>query len=185
VATDQQYKAAAEAFRTKFIESAREAIDRLSFDPFDVEQFVRTLLKESETAQVLIFSSYLDDRLQSLLTLQMVHLDSQNSVDTIFGTNGPLDTFNRRILIAYHLGWVTDGTKRRVDAFRKLRNALAHRAFAISFDDPQIASYRNILDYGPSGLYDNMNEAPDITRPFKPTLLTDIVMMAGRLFEEH
>lgn len=41
-----------------------------------------------------------------------------------------------------------------------------------------------VLDYGPSGLYDNINKAPDITRPFKPTLLTDIVMMAGRLFEE-
>jgi DNA-binding MltR family transcriptional regulator len=184
VATDKEIEAGANALKAFFVKLAREAVDRIAFDPFDVGQFVRTLLQESETAQVLIFSSYIDDRLQSLLMLQMQHLDTQNAIDAVFGLNGPLDTFNRRILIAYHLGWISEDTRRRVDAFRKLRNAFAHRAFTVTFNDPKISSYREILDYRPAGFYDNINNAQGIERRLKPTLLTDMVMMAGRLFEE-
>jgi hypothetical protein len=48
---------------------------------------------------------------------------------------GPLSTFSSRILIAYHLGWLRSEQKAKLDAFRKLRNEFAHRAFKVSITD--------------------------------------------------
>jgi hypothetical protein len=40
---------------------ARGAVDRLSFDCTGLDDFMFGLARESETAQVLVFHSYLDD----------------------------------------------------------------------------------------------------------------------------
>jgi DNA-binding MltR family transcriptional regulator len=182
LATEEEVEAVAKALRGHFLDLARAVIEKIPFDPLDLEAFIEKLLSESDTARVLIFASYLDDRIQNLLMLQMLHLESQASIERLFGINGPLGTFSRRVLIAYHLGWITDDTKQKLDAFRKVRNDLAHRAFKVTVSDPQIAGQLAAFDASSQGIYQSLQQK--LSRPFTPNLLCDLVLLAWRVFEE-
>jgi DNA-binding MltR family transcriptional regulator len=181
--SEAQVEAGAKALFELQLQDAREAIDQLRFDPMDVPDLIIKLRTESQTAQVLIFSSYLDDRIKSLLTMQMHDLDSQTSQERMFGAHGPLDTFSNRILIAYHLGWISNDQKMRLDAFRKIRNEFAHRAFKIDFTDPSIVAYLDNISYAPTGIFDRINESvPEVV--LTPTVLANLVVLALRTFEQ-
>jgi hypothetical protein len=62
MATEEEIDAAPKGLRASFTKLAHEAIDRISFDPLETEEFVGKLLNESATAQVLIFHCYFEDR---------------------------------------------------------------------------------------------------------------------------
>jgi hypothetical protein len=126
---------------------AKEAVDRLSFDCTGMDDFMFGLARESETAQVLIFHSYLDDRMQQLIEQQLEHLDTQAAKDRLFGNNGPLGTSSSRTLMAYHLGWLSSERVDRLDAFRKIRNIFAHEAFRTTMTDPRVAAQLARVDY--------------------------------------
>lgn len=59
--TDTNAKVLAYAIRESQLKMARGAVDRLSFDCTGLDDFMLGLARESETAQVLVFHSYLDD----------------------------------------------------------------------------------------------------------------------------
>jgi len=182
LATKEEIEAVATALHAYLVGLARTEIEKISFDPLDLETFIERLLPESDTARVLIFATYLDDRIQNLLMLQMRHLESQSSIGRVFGLNGPLDTFSRRVLIAYHLGWISDDTKQKLDAFRKVRNDLAHRAFKMDVSDPEIASQLAAFDASSQGIYQELQA--NLDKPFIPNILCDLVLLACRVFEE-
>lgn len=137
----------AKAIYESQVKSAREQIDELIYDPSDIEQFCKRIVSESETAQVLLFYTYLDNMVRSLLALQMIGLETNTAREELFEGNGPLATFSARTRIAYHLGWITARQKVRLDAFRKVRNEFAHRAFKISMADPVVADKLKLIDY--------------------------------------
>lgn len=120
------------------VQQARAWVDRVPFEPQDVVDLTRKLKTESETAQVLVFFSYLDDRIVSLMCRQLDNVESAKSQDRLFGPMGPLHTFSSRILLSRHLGWLSQERYISLDAFRKLRNEFAHRAFKIDSSDPKI-----------------------------------------------
>jgi hypothetical protein len=172
----------AKAIYDQQVKHARESIDKLQFDPFEIEDVAGKLTKESETAQVLIFYSYLDDRIQQLLKMQLDHLDSRSDEERLFGLNGPLSTFSSRVLVAYHLGWISTVHKLRLDAFRKIRNEFAHRAFRISISDPSLRPYLETLNFGlPELLANAVDEAE---RGNLGNVLCQLVMLAWRTFQE-
>ena len=181
--SDAEVEAAAKAMYEFNLKAACDAIDRLSFDPMEVPTFVNNLKDESETAQVLIFYSYLDDRVKSIIALHMHDLTSQTAQDKLFGTNGPLNTFSSRILLSYHLGWLTVDQKERLEAFRKVRNEFAHRAFQVDFKTPTIASHVARLDYTSTGLFERLSKSvPRIA--VHPTVLANLVLLALKTFEQ-
>lgn len=163
------------------VKQARRLIDELSFDPQEVEDLARRLQKESPTAQVLIFYSYLDDRIQQLIQLQLRKNQSKTETDRLFGVNGPLSTFSSRILIAYHLTWLSDDIREKLDAFRKIRNEFAHRAFKIMIDDPSLKPHLATLKFGIPEMMqrDNIEQAE-----LFDCLLCQLVMLALNTFQE-
>jgi DNA-binding MltR family transcriptional regulator len=110
-------------------------------------------------------------------------ISSQNAIDRVFGLNGPLNTFSSRILIAYHLGWINNEQRGRLNAFRSIRNAFAHRAFEISITDPEIRGHLAVLDHGLTEMYASLTVAIP-TQPFKPNLLCNLIVLALRTFEQ-
>jgi hypothetical protein len=138
---------AVRAVHDQAIRRARERIDTLVYQPPPLRDFVRKLMPESETARILIFYSYLDDLIRNLIVLHMTRLDGEHDRERMFGTYGPLSTFGSRLLMAYHLGWLSKAVKERLDAFRRVRNAFAERAFAVSMDDPGVVKDLALLDY--------------------------------------
>src|ERR1700680_4401644 len=92
------------------IRESRESTNKIQFDCSDLPELFKRLRSESETAQILIFSSFLDDKVTSLIKS---HLDSKNIEDAIFGGNGPLGTFGSRIALSFHLGWLSRTQKKK------------------------------------------------------------------------
>jgi hypothetical protein len=59
--------------------------------------------------------------------------------DELFTFNGPGGTFSNKIIIGHALGIFGDRTRQNLDIIRTIRNAFAHAAHPIRFDDPAIA----------------------------------------------
>ena len=53
---------------------ARENVCKLHFDCGNMPDLFQRLASESETAQILIFSSFLEDKVLSLIKLRLFHL---------------------------------------------------------------------------------------------------------------
>ncbi len=113
-----------------------------------------------------MFASYLEDRVLSLIKTRLHHLTSANEEDAIFGSNGPLSTFGNRLALSYHLGWVDKEQKSKLDAFRKIRNEFAHRAFKLQFSHPDIAGRLAIIDY----------DVPAFLKRIRAAVADDIIM---------
>jgi DNA-binding MltR family transcriptional regulator len=129
------------------VKAAREAVDKISFDASELPELFGRLQRESETAQVLIFASYLEDRVRLLIKSHLRHVSSAVVEEQIFGSNGPLSTFGSRISLSHQLGWISPTQKAKLDAFRKIRNEFAHSAFRVKLTDPSIADKLSIIDY--------------------------------------
>ena len=111
----------------------------------------------------------------------MLHLESNNAIERVFGVTGPLSTFSNRVLIAYHLGWIKEDIRNKLEALRKLRNAFAHRAFKLSMTDPEIVSYIAELERGNNKVYNDIKTG---VPSFNPNLLCSLVVIAFRTFHQ-
>jgi hypothetical protein len=174
----------AKALYNHQVGEARRRIDLIHFEADDIHDLAVKLVSESETVQILIFYSYLDDRIQNLLTHQMVAIDSAKARDQLFGINGPLSTFNARTLLAYHLEWLSKEQKLRLDAFRKVRNEFAHRAFKVSISDPIVAQQLSLIDYDVRMIIGRSFDAAQYRLDGLNSLLCKLIFLAFRTFEE-
>lgn len=147
VSSEHEIDVVAEAIFNQRVSAARAQIGKIKFDCSALPLVFSRLEKESQTGQVLIFSTFLEERIEDLFKSHLLHLDSKKTEDAVFGSNGPLGTFGNRITLAYQLGWLSKETKLRLDAFRKIRNEFAHNAFRISFSDKKIISLFATIDY--------------------------------------
>lgn len=145
-------------FQTQ-VNFARAEINRFVFDMSDLPNVFRRLKAESETAQILVFGSYLEDRITDILRRKMRHLETKEAENQLFGPTGPLATFSGRISICFQLDWISEDTKKKLDAFRAIRNEFAHRAFKAKFSDPKIRKNFAIIDYKPERMLEIVREA--------------------------
>ncbi len=131
---------------------------------------------------MIVFKNYFKGRL--------LHLDSNNAVDRMFGLNAPLDTSSSRTLIAFHLGWLSRETKLQLDAFRKVRNEFAHRAFRASLSEPGVSDLVAAIGHD-----DTLNRVLDVLRDVskdesqfpdlsRNRLLCRLLLLALRTFED-
>ncbi|WP_170162533.1 hypothetical protein [Methylocystis hirsuta] len=137
----------ARALYKQSVIQAREEIDALSFTASELKDLFIRLRTETETARILIFASYLEDRVTALIKLRLYHLDTPKIEKEIFGGHGPLGTFGSRLALAYQLGWISPKQKARLDAFKNIRNEFAHRAFSASFSDQNISDWFLNMNY--------------------------------------
>lgn len=177
------------------VQSAKSLVTTLDFDASEIPNIFARLAEESETAKILVFGSYLEDRITRIIRLYLHNIRSVSDEDAVFGSNGPLSDFGGRILIAYQLGWLTKPQKVRLDAFRKLRNEFAHRAFKASLLDDKVVSYLKQIEYNLSDYLRPMREAVIAEEgfdPFKPVsdfsqndkLLCNLIILASSTFIE-
>lgn len=188
---DDVIKIMANAAYDEQVRQAKRHIDKLEFHVDDMEVLFPRLVDESETAQVLIFFSYLDDRMKAIINANLVHVESNAAQERLFGMYGPLSTFNTRTLIAFHLGWLSPELKEQLDALRRIRNAFGHRAFKVSFEDQEIISQWARIDNGVRRYVEyvvpRMGDFPAYSfdeLPKHRARLCEFAMLARRTFEE-
>ena len=135
---EQALDKASEAMYLFYLGLAERGLEETEFDCSSMVEIFRRLRQDSETSQVIVASSYIEDRTAAILQCQMLYLDTETAKQRLFGNNGPLGTFGNRLAMAYHLGWLTKDTMTAVGSFRKIRNEFAHRAFTASYQDLKI-----------------------------------------------
>ena len=155
--------------------SARRQIEQLDFDAAEIDEIITDIRHDSPAAQVLALYSYLDGKMQALLSFQMRHLETQNARNRIFGPFGPLRDFSSRVLVAYHLGWVSNRQRLRLDAFRKLHSVFAQRV-NVSLTEEYVANLLNIIDYGPTGIFERTRESAG-DPSFSPNVLCNLAVL--------
>lgn len=144
---DAQVERVAKAIYLSQVKHARESVDAIQFKLDDFSDIFSRLSGESETAQILIFSSFLEDKMMSLIKLRLWHLNSTKSEDVIFGSNGPLGTFGSRLALSFHLGWLSPIQHQKLTAFRKIRNEFAHGAYKVSLSDKRISNLLTNMNF--------------------------------------
>lgn len=173
------------------VSEAKRQVDEFDFDANDMEDLFIRLVNESETAQILIFFSYLDDRMKAIISAKLIHIENSADEERLFGLNGPLSTFNTRTLMAFHLGWLSPKQKKMLDALRRIRNAFGHKAFKISFEDQEIVDLWARIDINTTNIFENViPELGDFPvygikeLPASRERLCRFAVLANRTFEE-
>jgi hypothetical protein len=173
------------------VSEAKRQVDEFDFEAEDMEDLFIRLVDESETAQILIFFSYLDDRVKAIISAKLIHIENRTAEERLFGLNGPLSTFNTRTLMAFHLGWLSPKQKKRLDALRRIRNAFGHKAFKISFEDQEIVDLWARIDINTANILETVT--PELCDfpvygikelPAPRERLCRFAVLANRTFEE-
>jgi DNA-binding MltR family transcriptional regulator len=129
------------------VDRAKDNLGKLEFDPDEFERLFRRLALESDTGLVLIFSSYLEEKISEFISYRLIDISSKTKRDRLFSGGGPLSNFSDKITLAYHLGWLKAEQRTKLDYLRKLRNSFAHNAFNLSINDEEIQSALEEMRY--------------------------------------
>ena len=156
---DIAIKAAADAMIQLGVNEAHKIIEDTGFETSNIQPLARRLIKESEVGQVLIFSEYLEEQFKTLLCFHMHDVSNGEAKNRLFDIGGVLDSFSKRILLSYHLGWLRKETQKSLNQLRQIRNEYAHRAFNLSPSDPKIKSHWDQLKASHKPTLDKMLEA--------------------------
>ncbi len=141
------------------------SIDTRSFYLSELPELVRRLKHESQTGQVLIAASYLEDRVKELISFQLKDVGSKKKAELVFGSNAPLSTFGSRLTMSYQLKWLSEEALKQVTAFRKIRNEFAHRAYRASYEDADIKKLFVPLESSLAGFIEKFR--PTITEAYQ------------------
>lgn len=133
--------AAVAAYYKAKLENAVLAIEAIPYDGSDLPEIIRKIKHESETGRVLILSSLVEDRIEQLISQNMCHLTSSAARERMFTGNGPLSTFGNRLVICYHLGWISESTFKQISCIRKIRNEFAHNAYKVDFESISVRKF--------------------------------------------
>ena len=130
-----------DAVKRGFAKMVSDRIDFAEFNTDDLPGLFRKLKSEGETAQVLVLSSLLEDKLSDLIQRQLPNLQTKSDREEVFSGTGPLSTFSNRLKMCYFLGWLSQPTYSRLNSFRRIRNAFAHGAYRVSFEDAEVSKH--------------------------------------------
>lgn len=177
------------ALYQSIVGSVRKIAAKSDFSVEDMPDLFGRLKKESETAQVLIFSAWLEDKIRYLIRSHLLEINSEGDENDIFNPNGPLGGLSSRILIMKHLGWISPASANNLNRWRKIRNEFAHRAYKTSFEDQKIKDLWSQIAADPSSVFKALAGSNFGTRelealPDAEQRLTKLVMFATGVFEE-
>jgi hypothetical protein len=100
--------------------------------------------KDSRTFCILIIS-FMEDILKRNF-INYWQINSKNKIDLYFGSNGPLNSFAQRVLIALSINWITNEEYKDINLLRKIRNEFAHNHKIYSLEkDPLLSHVDSII----------------------------------------
>ncbi|WP_250623329.1 hypothetical protein [Pinirhizobacter soli] len=111
----------------------------------EIVDFRESFTSESDRGAALMAAAYLDETLSGLLRKKLV--DDAKVADKAFVFNGPLGTFSSRIDFCYLLGIIPANARGDLHRIRKIRNGFAHVAGPISFENQDIRSQCDHLNF--------------------------------------
>jgi len=107
-----------------------------------IEAINAALAAESDRAQIIILSAWIDESLKVKL-LNEFGKGNSKARRALFSNNGPFATFSAKVNVAYCAGWIAADMYHDIQVLRKLRNEFAHRYNPVSLNDEK---YRTLLE---------------------------------------
>ncbi len=112
--------------------------------------FHQMLLEESDRGCVLVGASILNEDLEILLRKKFSSEKKvvKDSVNSLFFVMGPLASFWSKIQLSNALMLLPDGMYNDLEIIRKIRNKFAHHHEPVDFNNTEIISLIEKLNYG-------------------------------------
>jgi hypothetical protein len=118
-----------------------EALRRLSYAPTTADQqeaFERQIAPEtSDRGACILLAAHIETELTAAIESALPKLTEDQRYE-LFGQDGPLATFARKITMASALGIVGPVSKQNLRLIRHVRNAFAHHRMPIEFSTPEV-----------------------------------------------
>jgi len=108
-------------------------------DTVELNNYLNEFQNETDRAAAVLAGCYLDHYLESLL--KSFFIDDQKFIDgQIIGssTNSVLDSFSKRIKLAYALGLLRKSEFDDLNTIKKIRNEFAHKLHGLTFETDKI-----------------------------------------------
>lgn len=133
--------AVAKAIYDQQVAFARSVLDSISINTDQIPKIIKRIKNDSTIGKVLTLSSFIEETIKQIVAMHMLHLETKESQERLFGNNGALGTFSNKINIAFHLGWISKKTRHEIDSFRKIRNECAHKAHSDDTNESLVHRY--------------------------------------------
>jgi DNA-binding MltR family transcriptional regulator len=100
------------------------------------DRFFEDLQKETDRGTALLAAAFLEDVLEA--SLRAYFVDDKGEADKLLVGDSPLGCLSARARLAYCLGLLGPDEYRDLNLVREIRNAFAHAARLVSFEDPGV-----------------------------------------------
>jgi DNA-binding MltR family transcriptional regulator len=108
------------------------------------EDFYRQInADKNDRGAAILATTFLEAALENALSRSMAN-SAANFVE-VFDNNGPLSSFDSKLLIAESLGFLGPTTKHNLTIIKHIRNTFAHAAVPIDFSTKEIVNACNVL----------------------------------------
>jgi hypothetical protein len=131
--------------KTKKKGSASNLTRRLVDLP-DVAAIVEDARRSSDRTAAIVLASWLEQVLEQVIVGKFSRKDAA-TIKNMQDRGGALSSFFGKIYLGYALGLYEEDILSNLEIIRKIRNAFAHAAVAITFDTPEIAAEGARLNY--------------------------------------
>lgn len=104
----------------------------------EIEQIVDALRDFPDLSAAITGVALVETSLERVLTSRLRTLTKEEQ-ERLFGTRGPLGTFDAKIQIGYAIGALTKPLTEELDTIRQIRNVFAHSRYPLTFEDAALA----------------------------------------------
>lgn len=116
---------------------ALRALSHRSMTQGDMEEMKKQVYaEENDRGACLLLTADLENALDNAIKARLT-LD-KNELDEMYGQEGPLGSFSRKIILASAIRIVGPITKHNLTIIRHVRNAFAHARIPMSFQTPEV-----------------------------------------------
>jgi hypothetical protein len=113
------------------------ALSKVRVKSVEIEGHIARLRSESDRGVMILAGSLVEDALLTVLE-RTVYCPNRELRETIYGHEGPLGTFSRRIDFTLALRLIPKETAQRMHTIRFIRNTAAHAHVDFDFNTPQV-----------------------------------------------
>jgi hypothetical protein len=99
----------------------------------DEIQIWREIEATSDRVTAIVSAAFIEERVRDAISSRLLR-DSKR-VKKLFDPDGPIGTYDAKVLLGYLIGIYVDETRKNLEAIGKMRNRFAHRPRIAKFDD--------------------------------------------------
>lgn len=115
-----------------------KALNKVRMSGVTADDHVKRLRGESDRGVMILAATMVEDALVTALQRELKHANTSEMRDKLFGGDGPLSSFSKRISFAQAMGMAPKEVCKQMHTVREVRNVAAHAHVDVDFSVQQI-----------------------------------------------